>query len=114
MSRSLQVEVEHEDIVAVIRLHGSAGVLEIERLRQCLDALVAKKVPNICVDLEDVDCVGALTAAAIAAGYSRHHHARILLLIPHNAAEPVLAHSDLDDVLSGSSPRDRGTASGEK
>ncbi len=102
MSRSLLVEVERNDVIAVIRLRGSAGVLEVQHLRDCLDALIAQEVPKIFLDLNDVDCVGALTVAAIAAGYSRHRQTRIRLLPPHNAAGQVLAHSSLAGLLSRS------------
>lgn len=83
MKRSPHVEVERNGLVAIVRLQGSASILEAEPLLECLDGLIAQEVRRIFVDMTEMDYGGCLAVAGIVAGYAKtHQQCRIRVLPP--------------------------------
>ena len=100
MNRALHAEVEQHESQAVIKLEGSSGILEAEQVRGWLDELVAQRVPHIFLDLEQMDSVGALAVAAVAASYAHsHEHSDIEVLAPKGMGLDMLARNHVTDFL---------------
>jgi anti-anti-sigma factor len=99
--RLLEVRLETNAEVAILRLHGSAGITEAAALRAALESLVRQRTPTIVVDLSDLHYVACAAAAAVAAGLCRSDsdRDRIRLAAPSAEVLDVLTRSRVSECV---------------
>lgn len=71
---ALDVSVEQRDEAAIIRLAGSANMDVATDLQERLLALVEKPIPQIVIDLSDLDFINSVGLGAIVAAHLRCCH----------------------------------------
>jgi len=88
----LALEVSEIGPAVVIRLRGSAGLTQADRLRQTLEELCEREVSLIVLELSELEFIGSLGLGAIVYGHlrGRHHGARIHLVSPPPAVREML------------------------
>jgi len=77
------------DEVLLVKLHHLGSVLQAQRIRRELDALVSQGHARIALDVTDLDYVGSVAAGGVLAGYARHAAAGVRVAII--ADEPEVA-----------------------
>ena len=88
----LRLELRETGSMAVVGIHGSAGMDEADTIRIQLEELTAKHVPLIILDLSDMDFISSLGLGAIIAGHlkTRHYEGEIRLVNPQPAVRRLL------------------------
>ncbi len=90
--KPLKLNVKWSEGVAVVRMSGSAGMSEAEKLRDTLEKIVAEKPPIVVLDLKNMDFIGSAGLGAIVEAYlkSRHHEGQFRLVKPSETVQQVL------------------------
>ncbi len=96
------MEVRQDGPAAVIRIRGSAGMTEAERLRTELEALALRKTPTIVLDLTEMDFISSMGLGAIINGHlkCRHHNGRVVLVNPQASVRRLLETTRLTKLFS--------------
>jgi anti-sigma B factor antagonist len=94
---SLEIDVERHGRVVVVRLRGSAGMAQAERLCNQLKTLGAERPAITVLDLSQLDFIGSAGLGAILQGYlrSRCYHGHIRLAAPQPRVLAVLERTRL-------------------
>ncbi len=97
----LDVDVERRNGVAIVRLHGSAGVESADRLQEALDALAKEQFPLTILDLGHVEHIGSAGLARIVFGHlrNRHHRGEVRLAAPNATIRDVLEKTRLNALM---------------
>ena len=92
LHKALKIDVKWAGQAAIVKLCGSAGMGEAEKLRQKLEEIVLKKPRVIVLDLGEIDFIGSAGLGAIVTGYlkSRHHGGQIRLVNPSQTVRELL------------------------
>ena len=80
----LDVEVERVGEAAVVRVSGSAGMGEADKLKDRLEQLAEQSVPVIAVDLSDLEFICSAGLGALLSAYAklRPHSGQLRLINP--------------------------------
>jgi anti-sigma B factor antagonist len=95
--QSLEIDVERHGRVVVVRLRGSAGMVQAERLCNRLETLGAERPAITVLDLSQLDFIGSAGLGAILQGYleSRCYHGHVRLAAPQPRVRAVLERTRL-------------------
>jgi anti-sigma B factor antagonist len=90
--KRLELTVENLGHCAVLKVHGSAGIGDVESLRRCLQQVLDAQTPAIVLDLSEMDfiCSAGLGAIIDAHLRSRHYKGQIRLLKPQSRVMELL------------------------
>ena len=90
--RSLSIDVRSEGRAAVVVVHGSAGMGDVDKMRLVLEELIDSETSPIVLDLGDLDfiCSSVLGAIIYAHLSTRHYDGRILLTGPKPPVQKLL------------------------
>jgi len=88
-------DLPDRDEAVLIKLHHLGSVLQAQRVRRELDALIADGNRHIILDVTDLDYTGSVAAAAVIAGYAKHAPlgVRIGIVADEPAVGETLAHN---------------------
>ncbi len=97
----LSLGVFHEGPVTVVRISGSAGMLEADIIREKLLSIAAESNPRIVLDLDELEFISSPGLSAIIAG--RHetitHGGRMVLANPTPPIRKVLDTTKLSTIF---------------
>ena len=98
---SMTLNVTETADAAVVRVVGSAGIVEADRIRETLNELVAREVPVIVMDLAGMDFVTSSVLGAMidAHVHSREYHGRLRLVNPQPGVMSVLQTTNLTSLF---------------
>lgn len=98
---ALKLESRQVGPATVVRVIGSAGMEEAERLRALIEDLVTRQVGIIVLDLADMDFICSLGLSAIISGHikCRHYNGQIRLLKPQPAVLQLLETTRLTQLF---------------
>jgi anti-sigma B factor antagonist len=101
VGKPFRVEVKKRGHNAVIKLYGSAGIYECDKIRKPLEELAAQKVPVTVLDLSEMDFIGSAGLSAVVCGHirNRHHHGQIRLVAPQQGVLEVLQMTCLTKIF---------------
>ena len=100
--KPLRLELETAEGTAVLRVIGSAGVDQAQRLQEKLEELAAKRVPLVVLDLGAMDFISSMGLGAIIAGHlrARRHNGEIRLACPQPAVWQLLETTRLTKLFA--------------
>jgi anti-sigma B factor antagonist len=77
---------------AVVKVSGSAGMNEAEKMRRTLEKLAVERTPVIVLELSEMDFICSLGLGAIIHAHlkARHHEGQIRLVNPQPAVRELL------------------------
>ena len=90
--RPLAMDIRQVADGVVILVHGTASMMESEKMRQVLDDLTARHTTPIILDLSDLDFICSTGLGAIIDGHlkTRHYNGQIRLVNPQPPVRELL------------------------
>ena len=90
--KDLTLKMHQVGSATVVRVCGSAGIDEADKLRRELEKLAAEETPLIVLDLSDMEFICSQGLGAIITGHlkCRHHKGQIKLVNPRPAVRQLL------------------------
>ena len=100
-SRPLELDLRQVDSASVLRVSGSAGMAEAEKLRVELEQLVAAKAPVIILDVSDMDFISSTGLAVIVSAevQVKGHNGKLAMAHPTPAVRQLLETTRLTEVI---------------
>lgn len=97
----LKLDVQRDGDVAVLTLHGSAGMDQVKKLDHELQSLAAQKTPVIVLNLTDMEFICSSGLGAIIAGHlkCRHHQGQIRVVNPQPEVRNLLETTRLTKIF---------------
>ena len=99
--KSLTLEVEKSEGVAVVHVRGSVTIADADTLQSHLEELTNQKIPTIVLDLSQMDFICSTGLGAIIVGHlkTRHYSGRVRLANPTRAVHELLETTRLTKLL---------------
>ena len=90
--KKLTLGVRRIGSAAVVRVRGSAGIAEADKMQRKLEELAAQRVPRIVLDLGEMEFICSQGLGAIITGHlkCRHYEGEIRLVNPRPAVRELL------------------------
>ena len=90
--KPLRLELERRGDCAVLRLIGSAGIEQAQRIQERLEELAAQQAPLVVLDLGEMDFIASMGLGAMIAGHlkARRYNGEIRIARPQPAVMQLL------------------------
>lgn len=102
LDNEFRLDVEDRGPAIIVRVIGSAGMNEAQRMRDEFLALVAKEPATIVVDLSETAFISSLGLGAIITAHlkSRHHNGQVCLVGPRPDVQKLLETTRLTKLFA--------------